>query len=270
MAERKGISGYLFTAAIFIALEVAALAMLRNASEVQNNWISRGADSFNACVWGSWEKVRGYFGLRRVNDSLAVENFRLRQQLARLDSSLYMPEDLSIVGSFHSIPARIVRHNSNSQHNVLLLDRGGIDNVIAGSGVVSEKGVVGIIDAVSEHYAHVLSFCNSSTVVSARVGRNGAVGQMRWDGISSTGAVLSEIPPYEGMMPGDTVFTSGFSSIFPADIPLGLTGESKLVNGATLVIKVRLFEDIRRLRYVTIVSNNDRAEIENLLNEEGQ
>ena len=93
---------------------------------------------------------------------------------------------------------------------------------------------------------------------------------MRWDGISSTGAVLSEIPPYEGMMPGDTVFTSGFSSIFPADIPLGLTGESKLVNGATLVIKVRLFEDIRRLRYVTIVSNNDRAEIENLLNEEGQ
>ena len=111
---------------------------------------------------------------------------------------------------------------------------------------------------------------NSSTVVSARVGRNGAVGQMRWDGISSTGAVLSEIPPYEGMMPGDTVFTSGFSSIFPADIPLGLTGESKLVNGATLVIKVRLFEDIRRLRYVTIVSNNDRAEIENLLNEEGQ
>ena len=80
MAERKGISGYLFTAAIFIALEVAALAMLRNASEVQNNWISRGADSFNACVWGSWEKVRGYFGLRRVNDSLAVENFRLRQQ----------------------------------------------------------------------------------------------------------------------------------------------------------------------------------------------
>ena len=72
------------------------------------------------------------------------------------------------------------------------------------------------------------------------------------------------------MMPGDTVFTSGFSSIFPADIPLGLTGESKLVNGATLVIKVRLFEDIRRLRYVTIVSNNDRAEIENLLNEEGQ
>ena len=59
MAERKGISGYLLTAAIFIALEVAALAMLRNASEVQNNWISRGADSFNSCVCGSWEKVRG-------------------------------------------------------------------------------------------------------------------------------------------------------------------------------------------------------------------
>lgn len=270
MARRRGISYYLFNAAIFIGLEIAALAMLRNSSEVQNSWISRGADSFNASVWGCWDRVRGYFGLRRVNDSLYVENFRLRQQLARLDSTMTLPEDDAIAGSFYSVPARVVRHSSNSQHNVIIIDKGSMDNVIAGSGVVSGNAVVGIIDAVSEHYAHVLSFCNSSTVVSARVGREGAVGPLRWDGVSPTGAVLSEIPPYEGMAPGDTVYTSGFSSIYPPDIPVGVTGESRLVNGATLILKVRLFEDIRRLRYVTIVSNNDRVEIENLINQEGR
>ena len=60
---------------------------------------------------------------------------------------------------------------------------------------------------------------------------------------------------------GDTVYTSGFSSIFPPDIPLGVTGESRIVNGSTSEIKVRLFEDFASLRYVTIVENLGRKEI---------
>ena len=63
---------------------------------------------------------------------------------------------------------------------------------------------------------------------------------------------------------GDTIFTSGFSSIFPPDIPLGIAGESKIVNGSTSEIKVRLFEDFSALRYVTIVENLGKAEIKQL------
>jgi len=63
---------------------------------------------------------------------------------------------------------------------------------------------------------------------------------------------------------GDTVYTSGFSSIFPPDIPLGVTGESRIVNGSTSEIKVRLFEDFSSLRYVTIVENLGREEIRQL------
>jgi rod shape-determining protein MreC len=63
---------------------------------------------------------------------------------------------------------------------------------------------------------------------------------------------------------GDTVYTSGFSSIFPPDIPLGVTGESRIVNGATSEIKVRLFEDFSALRHVTIVENLGREEIKEL------
>ena len=61
--------------------------------------------------------------------------------------------------------------------------------------------------------------------------------------------------------PGDTVFTSGFSSIFPPDIPLGVTGNSKIVNGATYEIEVTLFEDFGALRYVTIVENLGKGEM---------
>ena len=61
--------------------------------------------------------------------------------------------------------------------------------------------------------------------------------------------------------PGDTVYTSGFSSIFPADIPLGTTGKSKIVNGATYEIEISLLEDFSALRYVTIVDNLGKDEI---------
>ena len=55
-----------------------------------------------------------------------------------------------------------------------------------------------------------------------------------------------------------------FSSIFPADIPLGVTSEATIVNGATYDIKVRMFEDFASLKYVTIVENRDREEIMSL------
>ena len=64
--------------------------------------------------------------------------------------------------------------------------------------------------------------------------------------------------------PGDTVFTSGFSSIFPPDIPLGTTGESKIVNGATYEIQIELLEDFGALRYVTIVENLGKGEMQQL------
>ena len=64
--------------------------------------------------------------------------------------------------------------------------------------------------------------------------------------------------------PGDTVFTSGYSSIFPPDIPLGTIGKSKIVNGATYEIDVELFEDFGALRYVVVVENLGKDEMKEL------
>ena len=265
MAKKPSILHIITVAAIFIGLEVAALGMLRNSGEAQNAWISKGINGFNSSVWGTTERIGSYFGLRKQNDSLAAENFRLRMALDRLNYESKGAEDTEIIGSFHYTPATIVRHSQNSQHSYLILDKGSIDNVIAGSGVITPEGVVGWIDAVSEHYAHVISFNNTETVVSARVGHEDTgVGTLRWDGITYTGAILSEVPFQEGVEPGDTVYTSGYSSLFPADIPLGVTQKVRVVNGATFTFDVKLFQDLRKLRYVTITSNNDRVEIQRL------
>ena len=100
--------------------------------------------------------------------------------------------------------------------------------------------------------------------VSARLGQNGTTGPLSWDGKSNNGALIKEIPLHMELTPGDTVYTSGYSSIFPPDIPLGITGESRIVNGSTYEIKVTLFEDYNSLRYVTVVENLNKDEIKSL------
>ena len=126
------------------------------------------------------------------------------------------------------------------------------------------------MDAVSPHYSYAISFLNTELFISARLGESGAVGPLAWDGTSSDGAILKEIPLQFKFEPGDTVYTSGYSSIFPPDIPIGVAGESKIINGATNEIKVRLFQNHKALKYVTVVGNTRAEEIEAIENQEEQ
>ena len=141
------------------------------------------------------------------------------------------------------------------------------------SGIITNHGVVGIIDAVDKHYSYGLSFMNTSLSVSSRIGREGAVGPLSWDGVSVDKAVLKEIPLQFKYAQGDTVWTSGYSAIFPPDIPLGTTGGARIVNGAVNEIEVHLFENFTALRFVTVAENAGRDEIlslENLENPDQQ
>ena len=262
---------HLFNAAVFIILEAAAIAMLTHSGELQNEWLAGSFHSLNAKVWGGTEKVHRYFNLQEENDSLAAENFRLSQKLRAYEeleekktAEAYLSANQGTIGHFRYIPAIIAKHSNNKQHNYFILDKGSNEGVAAGDGVVTEKATVGIVEAVSPKYSLVMAFTNSECVISARLGKEGPIGPLIWDGLSNQGALLKEIPCHMEVTPGDTIYTSGYSSIFPPDIPLGTAGETKIINGATYEIKTQLFEDLAKVRFVTIVVNKDREEITSL------
>lgn len=265
---RKGnVIYHIINAAIFILLEIAALNMLRNNGKIQGIWISKGARAVSSALWGGSQSVGDYFSLKKRNDVLAQENFELHLQLARIGAEDGMSDAVTedgIAGNFRYIHAEISKISNNSQHNYMIIGKGSDHGVTEGSGVITGKGAVGVIDAVSRKYSYARSFKNHEMNISARLGKEGAVGPLSWDGKSSDGAILKEIPHHVACNPGDTVFTSGFSSIFPADIPLGAVKSSKIVNGATYEIEIKLFEDFGALRYVTIVENLGKDEMKEL------
>ena len=180
-----------------------------------------------------------------------------------------MVADFKAESDFRYLPATIVKMSRNSHRNYFIIDKGYEDGVTPQSGVVTSSGIVGIIDAVDKHYSYGLSFMNTGVNISTRLGTEGAVGPLTWDGMSKDGAILKELPLQYKFEKGDTVWTSGYSSLFPADIPLGVTGESKVVNGAVNEISIKLFQDFSTLKYVTVVANSGREEITYLENLEG-
>ena len=276
MQKGSKILNILYSAAIFILMEIAALYMLNNKGEMQRVWFSEISHGFMAKVWGVGESVGNFFSLRSHNERLSLELFYLNEEVGRYRAaeqqrlSAAKTDLLSDASNgFRYTPASIVKMSRNKQHNYFIIDKGVEDGITPRSGVITARGAIGIVDAVEEHYSYCLSLLNESLSVSARLGRNGIVGPLSWNGKGLHEAVLKEIPLQNKYSPGDTVWTSGFSALFPPDIPLGVAGKARVINGSVNEIEVRLFEDFNSLRHVTVTESNGRNEIITLEQMEG-
>lgn len=274
MPKERSVVRNILTVAVFIILEIASVLMLSRNNQIQRLWIARISHGFMARTWGASQSVSNYFSLKRQNDELALENDRLQKLVRGYEMAAREADPASkpvlADNGFNYIPATIIKSSTNTQHNYLIIDKGSEDGVTRNSGIITDKGVIGIVDAVSSHYSYAISFLNTELFISARLGNSGAVGPLAWDGTGSDRAILKEIPLQFKFAPGDTVYTSGYSTIFPPDIPIGVAGESKIINGATNEIKVDLFQNHKALKYVTIVSNTRAAEIEAIEKQEEQ
>lgn len=265
MSGEKRPYSVIWSAAVFVILEIAAILMLSRTSSLQDIWISRASHRVHASIWGGGEKIRNYFTLGQLNKTLAQENFELSSMVRE-----YSERDLSYrenhlydskVGNFRLVPASIVKASRNSQHNYIVLNKGSEDGIKPQTGIITTNGIVGVVNAVGKRYSYGLTLMNAKVSVSARIGKTGLVGALEWDGRHSNGALMKGLPLHYTVAPGDTVWTSGFSTVFPPDIPIGITGRIRQVDGSTNEVSVELFQDFSALRYVIITENLDRGEI---------
>ncbi|MGM9788569.1 MAG: rod shape-determining protein MreC [Candidatus Cryptobacteroides sp.] len=256
MARIRKTKEILWTAAIFILLEFAAFAILRTSESVQSLWINKAAYSVKAWLWSKSDSVHDYFHLKEKNAALEEENAALWEELRRykeLESRGQVAKLDSLDTRFKCELAQIIKLSVNSQRNYFVLDKGSLDGVRPHCGVVSPDGVVGTIESVTEHLSYGRTLMNAGTSVSTRLGRKGPTGSLSWDGVGSKGAVLHGIPLYYEVNLKDTVWTSGYSNIFPAALALGTVKEVSTKNGSTKDVKVELFQDFAALDYVYIL-----------------
>lgn len=269
MSTGSSVRNILISAAIFVAMEIAALAILSRSSSLANIWINRASHRTMAAVWGSFENVRNIFSLSKQNEALLEQNIRLTGELQKYKDaekiSLEASSSAEVRGSsFRYIPATIVKFSTNTAHNHIILNKGSEDGVKPDCGIISADGVVGVIEAVGRHYSYGLTLMNTNISIGGRIKGKDYLAPVVWDGRTTNGAFVKDMPLHHVVAPGDTVVTSGFSTIFPPDVPIGIAGESTMVDGSVFNIKVTLFQDFSSLKYVSIVENLDKDEIQAL------
>ena len=250
---------------LFILLEAACLYMVCNNGIVQRYRLIGRLREVQGFFWEKYAAINEYSSLKSINESLAAENTLLMQTLSDLKEKADSAKEIADGSSFSYTTAKVIRNTIGSTHNYLLIDKGYKDGIREDMGVITPVGVIGITSAVSANYAYVTSFLNSNQQVSARIGADGAFGPLTWNPLKPGYALLEEIPQHLEIRQQDTVFTSGYSSFFPPDIPVGVVENSRIVNGVHLSIDVRLLQEFRSITHVMVVENNCREEIDSLV-----
>jgi len=255
---------------LFLLLEVFSFVLIFNFNNFQKVKYLNSANRVSASLYGSFNAVSNYFKLAGINHELSDENARLK---AMLFNRYALPPDRVSIHQpvfpsdsvFQLISARVINNSVNDPYNYITLDKGSRDGIKPDQGIVSAGGIVGVVSNVSSSYAVGLSLLNQRWNVSARLKRSGYFGPLSWDGNDYRSASLREIPFYVQINTGDTVVTSGFSSIFPEGILIGTIQSFSQPEGDNYYdIKVKLSVDFKALSFVQIVDNKRKEEVENL------
>ncbi|MEP3838578.1 MAG: rod shape-determining protein MreC [Algibacter sp.] len=219
-------------------------------------------------VYNSANNISGYLNLKVQNELLSDENKRLRKLLLNVSTnpdSIFI-DSLTFKEDYRFYSATIIKNSYSLNNNVLTINKGKNDSIQQDFGVISSKGIVGIIDKTSANYATVISILNSTSSISAQLKKTNHLGSLIWDGKDSQFAQLIDIPKIAKVKTGDTIITSGQSSIFPKGVPVGTIENFKLDQAENYYeINVHLFNDMTSIEHVYIIENVNKEEISNLL-----
>ena len=201
--------------------------------------------------------------LKSTNEQLALENAKLQTLL----SYKGINDTIASVLPKKYIPAMVINNSIAKRNNYLTLDKGTKHGVEKGMGVVTSSGVVGIIKDVSEHFSSVLSILHGKSKTSVVLQHSHYFGSLEWKGGNYQNAVVNDIPSHVQLNIGDTIISSGYSSIYPADIPIGTISRINTKSNKNFhQIDIQFLEDFKQLKYVYITEGALSIEVQELEN----
>ena len=261
--------------ALFLLLEVLSGFLLFQYNHYQGSvWFTQSNTA--AAMVHEWEaKALSYLRMPAENAALVRRNIILQNKLdvlrhelalTQADTSSTQKTQEEILRDMTLIPAQIVDNSVRKRDNMLVINVGSNDGVAPEMGVVSGTGVVGIVSAVTQHHALVMSILNSHSSISCRLRGTEYFGYLKWKGGKPLRAYMDDVPRHAHIQKGDVIETSGFSSVFPAGIFLGKVAEIKnSSDGLAYELEILLSTDIANLRHVNVIDNHNKAEIDSLL-----
>lgn len=263
---------------LFVLLEGVALYLLFTSNNYQQSVFFTSASKLSGAVYTLEESVAGFFFLRRSNETLMEENNWLLQENQYLKSQLNQLTDTAgialtranLSNEFDLIQAKVIHNSVTHQRNYITLKGGRLNGIEPEMGVANADGIIGVVSHVSDHFSVVIPVLCPPNRFSCKLKKSNTTGSLVWNGEDRRFALMEEVPPYVSVEKGDTVVTSGYSSIFPEGIMVGVVESYDVSDDSNyLTLKIRLAVRFDALSNVRVIRFNQRAEYNQLKKEAG-
>jgi len=251
------------TLLLFILLFGLAIGFIAKSQSFQQSSLF----AFNKGVSASFFEARHHFFsfLKRQshNEQLVAENQFLLNQLITKNNQALLLDSIP----FEVLPAKVIRNSINLNNNYLTLNLGEKSGIKKEMGVITAKGIVGVVNKTNAQTSSVISLLSKSLRVNAKLKKSNHLGSLYWAGYNPNSVILSDVPLAANVVLGDTIVTGGMSAIFPAEILIGVVSEATVpLNDNYYSLRVSLFEDMTNLNHVYVVNFPLADAIKNSIN----
>ncbi len=246
------------------------------------NWFAR--ITVNAQTWVSNRYMavvdfltvpRDVASLRQRNGDLEAEVARLQTQVLDLQQQVTETNILSALVDFaranpeysYKAAAVIGRDPSPFLHYVII-NAGSNEGVLPGMPVVTDKGLVGRVDAVIAEAARLQLVTDAASAINVRTQVSNAEAMLV--GSTTGDLTLDMIPQDANLQVGDMVLTSGLGGSYPANILVGqVISVRKLQSDLFQQAAVQANVDYNQLKYVLVITNFKPVDITPLIGTTG-
>ena len=219
-------------------------------------------------VGNAFEGFGKYFGtmkaLNEENKALIDENEKLKEQLK--DAELLEKENERLrdyldmknqYPSFALEEGMVISHSSGNYITNFTLNRGTLHGIKTNMPVITKEGIVGYVVEVGLNWCMVSTLIETATSVGAYIPRSEVVGivsgdySMRQQGTCKIGYIDASAD----VQVGDTVYSSGTGSVYPADLKIGTVTAIEVDEyNRTLVATVTPAVDFSELKWVMVIT----------------
>jgi rod shape-determining protein MreC len=254
---------------LFLILETAAFTLTVTNQQYQQSLFLHSANKLTAGFYNTVGSVKSYLYLKEQNRQLMEEYADLLGQqdesFLERDTLVFESGDAMQQARYSYIQAEVINNSVIRRNNYITLNKGRLHGVAPDMGVITPDGVAGIVVNVSENFSVAMSFLHNDMLVSTVIKKNNHLGTLSWEGVNYRKAIMTYIPPHVELSKGDSIVTSGYSTVFPENIFIGTIQDWEIRRGENFyTAEIDLALDFNRLSYVYIIRNLMKEEQEEL------
>jgi len=245
----------------FIVLEILSIFLIVNYNNKQKEIFLYSSNILVGNINKKRNDLVQYLNLEKKNERLKKDNALLIQNYFNTRYPFgndFIKKD-TVIDDYVLIPASICNKSITNRNNRFTLDKGEEQGIKKGMGVLSAQGVVGIVRKVNSKFSSVIPLHNTISRTSVMVKNKEYFGILQWKPYDYTKTILKSIPKHANIELGDSIVTSGFSTVFPKGVFIGIVDNINLNTGSNYFdIRVKLVNNLALVQDVYVIGNKKK------------